>query len=265
LEAPLTASVSQPSPTTPLLEGRAISKSFGGLAALTGVDVAVQSGELVGIVGPNGSGKTTLFNCLTRMEKLTAGQIFFRGEDITNRKPFQVARMGLARTFQTIRAYPKLTATENMLLSRQWGGQRWWDRLRSSPAGAVERSDELLDFLTLYEQRDEEAGSLSVGQQRLLEIGMALMSNPDLILLDEATAGVNPALVDAIRDRIIRLNADLGKTILMIEHNIELVVELCSRVIVLEHGQVLAEGDPTAVLEDAAVVEAYFGRSGHDG
>lgn len=248
----------------PLLEARGIAKSFGGLDALRRVDLAVHPGELVGIVGPNGSGKTTLFNCLTRMESLNEGRIFFKGKDITGRRPFQVARMGVARTFQGIRIYRKLSVAENMLLSRQWGGERWFHRLRSSHPRVAERADELLDFLTLYGHRDDPAGTLSWGQQRLLELGMALMSEPDLILLDEATSGVNPALVDAIRDKIVTLNTEHAKTILLIEHNIELVADLCSTVVVLDHGRKLAEGDVDEVLEDPAVIEAYFGRHGDD-
>ena len=255
----------EPSGGTPLLEGRGIGKSFGGLAALTGVDVAVHPGELVGIVGPNGSGKTTLFNCLTRMESLSEGRVFFKGEEITRSKPFQVARMGLARTFQSIRVYRQLTVLENMLLSRHWGGERWWDRLRSSHPRVTERADNLLDFLTLHRQRAEAAGSLSWGQQRLLEIGMALMCDPDLILLDEATSGVNPALVDVISVRIQELNATHGKTVLLIEHSMDLVADLCHRVIVLDHGEKLAEGEVDAVLETPAVIEAYLGRRRLDG
>jgi ABC-type branched-subunit amino acid transport system ATPase component len=229
------------------------------------VDVAVHPGEVVGIIGPNGSGKTTLFNCLTRMESLGEGRVFFKGEEITRHKPFQVSRMGLARTFQSIRVYRELTVLENMLLSRQWSGERWWDRLRYSHPRVTERADDLLDFLTLYRQRGESAGSLSWGQQRLLEIGMALMCDPVLILLDEATSGVNPALVDAITLRIQELNATHGKTILLIEHSMDLVANLCDRIVVLDHGEKLAEGEVGAVLENPAVIEAYLGRPGLDG
>ncbi len=250
---------------SPLLEGRGIGKSFGGLAALAGVDVAVYPGDVVGLIGPNGSGKTTLFNCLTRLDGLDAGRIHFKGVDITDHQPFQVARMGMSRTFQNIRVYRKLTVIENMLLSRQWRGARWPGLLRPSRPEVTERADDLLEFVTLVEQRVDLAGSLSWGQQRLLEIGMALMSDPDLILLDEATSGVNPLLVDAIRDRIMTLNTTHGKTIVLIEHNIELVADLCSRVVVLDHGEKLADGEVGAVLDDPAVSEAYFGRRGLNG
>lgn len=248
----------------PMLEGRGISKSFGGLVALGGVDLVVNAGDMVGLIGPNGSGKTTLFNCLTCMEKVSEGQILFKGQDITARKPFEVARMGLSRTFQSIRVYRQLTLMENMLLSRQWRDQRWLDVLRPSHRTVTERANDLLEFVTLHGQRAEPVGSLSWGQQRLLEIGMALMCDPDLVLLDEATSGVNPVLVDTISDRITTLNTTFGKTIVLIEHNIELVASLCRRVVVLDHGHKLADGGAAAVFENSAVVEAYFGEHGLD-
>ena len=248
----------------PLLEGRRVSKSFGGLAALTDVDLTVHTGDVVGIVGPNGSGKTTLFDCVTGMEEIDEGRVFFKGCDITHRRPSQVARMGLSRTFQGIRVYRKLTVMDNMLLSRQWGDRGWLSVLRPSHPRVTERANGLLDFVTLLPQRAELAGSLSWGQQRLLEIGMALMSDPDLLLLDEATSGVNPTLVDAISDRIVTLNQAHGKTIVLIEHNIDLVADLCDRVVVFDHGEKLAEGGVGAVFEDPAVIEAYFGGRGLD-
>jgi branched-chain amino acid transport system ATP-binding protein len=248
----------------PLLEGRGIGKSFGGLVALTGVDLVIHDGEMVGVIGPNGSGKTTLFNCLTGMEQLTEGRVFFQGQDITDRKPFEVARLGISRTFQSIRVYRRLTLMENMLLSQQWRGRRWVDVLRPSRATITGRAEELLDFVTLHGQRAKRAGSLSWGQQRLLEMAMVLMCDPRLILLDEATSGVNPILVDTISDRIATLNTELGKTIVLIEHNTELIASLCPRVVVLDHGQKLADGHIDEVFDDPRVVAAYFGNEGGD-
>jgi ABC-type branched-subunit amino acid transport system ATPase component len=245
-----------------LLEARGLAKWFGGLAALNQVDVEVYPGELVGIVGPNGSGKTTLFNCLTGMESVSAGRVFFEGIDVTHRKPHQLAHMGLSRTFQSIRVYRKLSVLENMLLSRQWGGERLADWLRSSDRGTAERARDILEFLTLDRQWGEPAGSLSWGQQRLLEIGMVLMSDPELLLLDEATSGVSPGLVEVITERILTLNRLEGKTILLIEHNIDVVEDLCDRVVVLDYGEKLAEGTVDSVFSNPAVIEAYFGR--HD-
>ena len=248
----------------PLLEGRGVSKFFGGLSALSGVDFAVYPGEVMGLIGPNGSGKTTLFDCLSRVQNINEGQVFFKGVDITNKKPYQVAHMGLARTFQVIRVYRKMTVLENMLLSRQWGEQSMLQIFRPSQRATEERARELAHFLLLDRLIDEKAGNLSGGQQRLLEIGMALMPDPDLILLDEATSGVNPTLIETIKDRVRELNELYHKTFLLIEHNIQFIADLCSRVFVLDYGQKLAEGTPGEIMENEAVIEAYFGAYGEE-
>jgi ABC-type branched-subunit amino acid transport system ATPase component len=243
----------------PLLEGRSVSKYFGGLAALSNVDFSIFPGEIVGLIGPNGSGKTTLFDCLSRVQNISQGQVFFKGSEITRKKPFQVAHMGLARTFQVIRVYRKLTVLENMLLSQQWRGKRLFRQLRPSVQATEQRARGIIDFLNLDHLVDELAGNLSGGQQRLLEIGMALMPDPDLILLDEATSGVNPTLVETIKDRIRTLNSEQGKTFLLIEHNMNFISDLCSRVYVLNYGERLAEGTPEEVMNNDNVIEAYFG------
>lgn len=246
----------------PLLEGRNVSKFFGGLAALSQVDFAVYPSEIMGLIGPNGSGKTTLFDCLSRVQNISEGQVLFKGEDISNKKPFQVAHMGLSRTFQVIRVYQKMTVLENMLLSRQYGGQSFLKLFRPSPKETEKRARELVHFLLLDMVVDEKAEYLSGGQKRLLEIGMALMPDPDLILLDEATSGINPTLVETIKDRIRRLNEEYNKTFLLIEHNIQFISDLCSRVFVLNYGQKLAEGTPQEIMNNEAVIEAYFGADG---
>jgi ABC-type branched-subunit amino acid transport system ATPase component len=243
----------------PLLEGRNVSKYFGGLAALHNVNFTVYPGEVVGLIGPNGSGKTTLFDCLSRVQKIDKGQVFFRGEEVTKKKPFQVAHMGLARTFQVIRVYRKLTVFENMLVSQQWRGKHLYKQLRPSHDETRQRATTLIDFVNLEHLTGEQAGNLSGGQQRLLEIGMALMPDPELILLDEATSGVNPTLIEAINERIRFLNREQGKTFLLIEHNMKFISDLCSRVYVLDYGERLAEGTPEEIMEDEAVIEAYFG------
>lgn len=243
----------------PLLEGRNVSKYFGGLAALSNVDFAVYPGEIVGLIGPNGSGKTTLFDCLSRVQKINKGQIFFRGKEITKKKPYQVAHMGLARTFQVIRVYRKLTVLENMLLSQQWRGKHLLMQLRPSRKRTKQRAQDLIRFLNLEHLTGEQAGNLSGGQQRLLEIGMSLMPDPELILLDEATSGVNPTLIETIKDRIRLLNREQGKTFLLIEHNMNFISDLCSRVYVLDYGERLAEGTPEEIMDNEAVIEAYFG------
>jgi ABC-type branched-subunit amino acid transport system ATPase component len=224
----------------PVLEGRAVTKRFGGLVAVKEVDFAVYPREIVGLIGPNGSGKTTLFDCLSRVQPIDEGQVFFKGEEITNKKPHEVAHLGMARTFQVIRVYRKLTVLENMNVSRQWRGENLWSQLKPS--------------LT-----DAPAGTLSGGQRRLLELGMALMPDPELLLLDEAASGVNPTLVETIKDRIRALNRDLGKAFLVVEHDMRFISDLCERVYVLNYGEKLAEGTPAEVMENDAVIEAYFG------
>ncbi|NKQ35148.1 MAG: ABC transporter ATP-binding protein [Chloroflexi bacterium] len=249
----------------PLLEGRGVSKYFGGLAALSDVDFTVYPGDIMGLIGPNGSGKTTLFDCLSRVQNLSKGQVFFKGEDITRKKPYQVAHLGLSRTFQIIRVYNKLTVMENLLLSQQWRNKGILKQLRPSGRQMEGRARELADFLLLDHVIDEKAGNLSGGQKRLLEIGMALMPDPDLILLDEATSGINPTLIETIKDRIRELNSKYNKTFLLIEHNIHFIGDLCDRVFVLDYGQKLAEGTPDEIMNNQAVIEAYFGADGDEG
>ena len=244
---------------SPLLEGRQVSKNFGGLAALSNVDFAVYPGEVMGLIGPNGSGKTTLFDCLSRVQEVSSGQIFFKGGEITHKKPYQVAHMGLARTFQVIRVYRKLTVWENMLLSPQWGKITPSQLFKPTSETSKARARELIGFLLLDHVMNLKAGNLSGGQRRLLEIGMALMPDPDLILLDEATSGVNPTLIEEIKDRIRTLNQQQHKTFLLIEHNIHFISDLCSRVFVLNYGEKLAEGTPAELMENEDVIEAYFG------
>ena len=249
----------------PILEAQNVSKHFGGLAALSQVEFAVYPGEVMGLIGPNGSGKTTLFDCLSRVQDMSSGRVYLKGVEITRKKPYEVAHMGLARTFQMIRVYRRLMVLENMLLSRQWRGEGLLKQLRPSQEQTEARARELLDFLTIGHLAQETAGNLSWGQQRLLEIGMALMPDPDLILLDEATSGVNPTLIETIKERIRHLNHDQGKTFVLIEHNMHLIADLCGRVFVLDHGVKLIEGTPRAVINDPAVIEAYFGAHVEDG
>jgi ABC-type branched-subunit amino acid transport system ATPase component len=253
------AGIGHPENGKPLLAGEGVTKHFGGLTALYKVDFAIYPGEIVGLIGPNGSGKTTLFDCLTRVQNLDEGKVTFKGEDITKKKPYQVAHMGLARTFQVFRVYRRLSSLENMLLSRQWKGETIFRQLRPSHEVTDRRARKLLRFLTLDKLIHEQAGNLSGGQQRLLEIGMALMPDPDLILLDEAASGVNPVLIETITDRIRKLSEEQGKTFLLIEHNMSFIGDLCSRVFVLNFGQKLAEGSPDEVMANEDVIEAYFG------
>jgi ABC-type branched-subunit amino acid transport system ATPase component len=242
-----------------LLEGRNVTKRFGGLVAVNNIDFVVRQGEMVGLIGPNGSGKTTLFDCLSRVQPIDEGQVLFKGIDITGKKPHQVAHLGMARTFQVIRVYRKLTVLENLLVSRQWRGESLLGQLTRANLDLEERARELIEFVALGHLVDSPAGTLSGGQRRLLEIGMALMPDPDLLLLDEAASGVNPTLVETIKDRIQVLNQEHGKTFLLVEHNMRFISDLCTRVYVLNYGEQLAEGTPAEVMENEAVIEAYFG------
>ena len=248
---------------TALLEARGLVKRFGGLTAVDGVDITVGAGEMVGLIGPNGSGKTTLFDCLSRVSGIDSGWIRFDGRDITRRRPNQVARLGLSRTFQMIRVYRDLTVYENMELSIQWARIGATGLFGRTDPATRRKADSLLEFLLLARLRHERAGALSGGQRRLLEIGMALMSEPKLVLLDEATSGVNPTLVAAIADRLRTVNAG-GVAILLVEHNVQFVADLCERVVVLDHGAKLAEGTPLRIMENPAVIEAYFGAEGRE-
>jgi len=246
----------------PILEAKGIVRRFGGLVAVNDVDIHVNPGEMVGLIGPNGSGKTTLFDCLSRVQDINEGRIVLNGHDITNCAPHEVAHRGLARTFQILRVYQDLTVIENMELSIQWGEVTTRNLFRRPDKATTEKADRLIDFLLLGRLRDQRAGNLSGGQRRLLELGMALMSDPSIVLLDEAMSGVNPSLVEEIKSRIQILNRDLGVSFLLVEHDIRFVQDLCSRVVVLNFGAKLAEGQPSAIMENAAVIEAYFGADG---
>lgn len=246
----------------PLLEARNVSKRFGGLVAVDNVDIHVNTGEMVGLIGPNGSGKTTLFDCLSRVQTVDEGTVVFDGVDITRKPPHKVAHLGLARTFQVIRVYRDLTVLENMELSLQWNNISATQMFRKPDQATREKADQLIDFLLLTRLRNEQAGTLSGGQRRLLEIGMSLMSDPKLVLLDEATSGVNPSLVEEIKERLVILNKERGVTFLLVEHDIRFVKDLCDRVVVLNYGAKLAEGSPQEIMDNPAVIEAYFGADG---
>jgi branched-chain amino acid transport system ATP-binding protein len=232
---------------TPLLEVSGLVKRFGGVAAVNGVSLALEPGRIYGLIGPNGSGKTTLFNCITGTERRDAGEVRFRGERIDGLLPHQVFHRGIGRTFQVIRVFPELTALENLLVVTT-----------GDLAHARARAEELLGFVKLQELAGEYAGNLSYGQQKLVEFVRVLMTDPALILLDEPAAGVNPRLLELIIDRIRALNAE-GRTILLIEHNMDVVARLCRRVVVMAAGRLLAEGTPDAVARDPGVVRAYLG------
>lgn len=248
-----------------LLETIDLTKKFFGLTALDKVTFHVEQGEIVGLIGPNGSGKTTLFNCATGVLPVSGGSVKFRGEDITNHPIHEIALKGVSRTFQIIRIFPRLTVMENMLLAiQQHQGERIISSIlrtahvRRLERQARERASELLDFVGLTSLKDSMAGHLSYGQQKLLEFIMAFMPNPEIVLLDEPAAAVNPTMIKKMMDHIIQLNEE-GYTFCIIEHNMDVVMELCHRVVVLNYGEKIAEGKPEEIRNNRDVIEAYFG------
>jgi len=249
-----------------LLETVKLTKNFFGLTALDRVDFHVDQGEIVGLIGPNGSGKTTLFNCATGVLPVSGGSIKFKGEDITNHRIHEIALKGVSRTFQIIRVFPKMTVMENMLLAlQQHQGERILPSILRTPhvrrleRQARERAFRLLDFVGLTPRQNYLAAHLSYGQQKLLEFIMAFMPSPEIVLLDEPAAAVNPTMIKKMMDHIIQLNRK-GYTFCIIEHNMDVVMELCQRVVVLNYGEKIAEGKPEEIRNNRDVIEAYFGK-----
>jgi len=248
------------------LEILGLVKRFLGVTAVDQVDLAVERGELVSLIGPNGSGKTTLFNCVTGYLPADGGRVLFGGHDLTNNAPHRVARLGVARTFQHVSVFPRLSALENLLVFLQQHQEEQLlarllrtPRLRQLERDAVERARRLLDLVGLADRADASAGTLSYGQRKLLAFAAALMPDPELLLLDEPAAAVNPTMINQMKGHILELHRQ-GKTVVLVEHNMDVVMDISQRVVVLDHGQKIAEGPPDAIRRDARVIEAYFGR-----
>ncbi len=232
----------------PILTVHGVSKRFGGVQALNGVDLAVRPGRVTGVIGPNGSGKSTLFNLITGIGRANGGSIRFQGTDITRLSSDRINRLGIARTFQLTPLFGQLSAFENLVVVA-----------RGDPTAARRRADELLDFLSLRPVRDEYGDNLSYGQQKLVEFARLMMNDPTLLLLDEPFAGVNPVLEQRLLERMAGWLEE-GKTILLTDHEMGIMMELCHELYVLDHGEVIAHGAPAAVRADPRVMEAYFGR-----
>ena len=247
---------------TALLRTDGLMKAYGGVQALNGASISVDEGTVAGLIGPNGSGKTTLFNVITGYQRPDAGQVWFGDKAITNLAPDKVFAAGIGRTFQLTRIFARLTVLENMLVAAQvaekpknllarFGRDAWTHHRR--------RALELLEFVGIERHASVLAGSLSYGQRKLLELAYILVADPAVILLDEQAGGVNPTLINHIADRIRQLNAERGTTFLLVEHNMEFVMGLCSTITVLESGKDVVSGPPDIVRTDQRVLDAYLG------
>jgi ABC-type branched-subunit amino acid transport system ATPase component len=252
---------------TALLRAEGVTKAFGGVQALQDCTVEVEQGTIAGLIGPNGSGKTTLFNIMTGYERVDAGDVYLGHKKITNQRPQRVFALGIGRTFQLTRIFPRLTVLENMLIATQHGSGRD-GRARNPLARAGGRAErrraiELLEFAGIAAHADALADTLSYGQRKLLELSYILVADPAIVLLDEPAGGVNPSLIQHLAGRIHELN-EAGTTFLIVEHNMEFVMGLCGHVTVLDYGTVVAAGPPQIIRSDPRVLDAYLGVAEED-
>ncbi|MFC4551346.1 MULTISPECIES: ABC transporter ATP-binding protein [Halorussus] len=242
----------------PVLRVEGVTKRFGGLTAVDDVDAEIHDGEIVGLIGPNGSGKTTLFDCITGRLDPEEGSISLRGREITGRPEHRIAAAGLGRMFQHTRVYGGMSVLRNLLVAAS--EDRRPTRLFRPPSDAArERAEELLGQVNLWELRRMRAGRMSFGQQKLLEFAMVLMTDPDVLLMDEPAGGINPSMIRRMLDYIREANEG-GLTIFLIEHNMDVVMDVSERVYVLAHGEKIAEGTPAEIQSDDRVLDAYLGR-----
>lgn len=246
--------------TETVIEVTNVSKSFGGVVANSGISLTVPAGKITGLIGPNGSGKTTLFNSIVGYHPIDEGSIKFKGQEISSLRVPQIARLGLLRTFQQTRIYGNMNCIDNMLISIPHRKMSFTDMFgEREDKATMDEVDRLLDFVGLYSKRKLRSGDLSFGQQKLLEFAMALMNKPEVLLLDEPTAGINPTLINGLIDRLRRANEELGITLLVIEHNMRVIMNMAESIYCLAHGELLAHGAPDEIQNDQRVIDAYLG------
>jgi branched-chain amino acid transport system ATP-binding protein len=245
---------------TPFLAVTDLRKSYGAINAVDGVSFSVGPGEIVGVIGPNGSGKTTLFNAILGQIKPSGGSVEFCGETITGMPPLALSRRGVGRTFQSLQVFGKLSVRDNLIVAAQEFKGTMRSRLFAAPdAGLGKHADETIEFFRLGAVAKLPAGSLSYGQQKLVDIAMAFMAAPRLVMLDEPCAGVNPHLVEQLGDMLLELNRSRGGSFVIVEHNMDFVMRLCPRLICMAEGRILAHGGPSEIQSNGAVLEAYLG------
>ncbi|MBS3649068.1 ABC transporter ATP-binding protein [Pseudaminobacter sp. 19-2017] len=246
--------------SAPVLSVRNISRSFGGIRAVRDVSFDVQKGEILGLIGPNGSGKSTLFNCILGQLPPDAGRVEVNGKTVTGMRASSLNRLGVGRTFQQLSVFPQMTVLDNIILAGQEHHGTMASRLFGpSDAGLTEAADQMIAFFRLTHLRDTIAGSLSFGQQKLVDAAMAFMAGPSLVLLDEPAGGVNLTMLGSLKERLTAYNAEHGTTFVVIEHNMEFVMSLCTRIIVLAEGAIIAEGTPEDIRSNQTVIDAYLG------
>ena len=243
-----------------VLQVNGLEKAFGGIRAVNGVSFDVREGEILGLIGPNGSGKSTLFNCILGQLPPSAGEVRIDGRAITGMRPCQLNRLGVGRTFQLLQVFPQLTVRENLVLAGQEHRGSMWSRLVGRrDAGLGGAAERMIEFFRLAQLAGEKAGALSYGQQKLLDVAMAFMAGPRLVLLDEPAGGVNLTMLADLRERLRTINEAQKATFVVIEHNMDFVMSLCTRILVLAEGRIIAEGRPGDIRNDRRVIDAYLG------